>query len=362
MTQTPTQSGEITPLFGLEKQQLRPVAETIAGAPVVSFDVHFQHNVGGHYGYGGQKAIHTIAYTTSDGGEGERAVFVKRKRFDSRERRESRHYKALAEHGVPVPRLYGVQTLSDQTDVMFIEYLDPIKECDPFDRFFRDPHSLLPYLRLAAHINATQPSTEYAATLARNELHLRVSKQTPALEEIWTQACKGELGDPISQLCEKANSKLPYVQRLMEQLVDPLSKMEYGLCHNDYGPDSCGWRSEPREMLTVDLETVGFAPRFFDVANVLGPPDNVYERCAPRCELAQCYLEEYTRHSECRLSVNQVLEEARIVWMASELSFLWWWRNRAIDGLGDWTSDREEARRLFRHTLYKKIEAILQEV
>ena len=359
--QTLSAPDEVTPVLGLTRGQLLPVVESVAGEAVASFRVTVRHKIQGHYGYGGEKLIPTFSYRTQTGRVGQATVFVKCQEFESPVRRESRHYKALAEHGVPVPRLYAVLALTEEQDILFVECLEPIRGRDPFTDFFDDPESLLPFLRLAARLNATEPAREYAASLPRTDLASQVIKQIPTLEEIWSQAATGALGDAVKNLCVDMSFALLRLQRQMGALAEPLKEMELALCHNDFWPDSCAWRHEPRELLLVDLETVGFAPRFSDITGVIGPPDDVFHRCLSRDELAQHYADEYARHGGKPLPVKQLLDEVRTLWLSGELSFLWWMRNRAIDGLSDWTSDREEARLHFRRELLAKLEIVLKE-
>lgn len=138
--------------------------------------------------------------------------------------------------------------------------------------------------------------------------------------------------------------------------------METGLAHTDFYPENTGWRRETGELLMIDLEFVGFAPLFYDVAGWIGAPDNIQKRCCPRRELAQYYLEQYARWGGCPVPLEQFLEDTRILWMASEFKMLGWRLGRALDGCVDWTDNREEGRRVFRDELQRDLSILLQQV
>ncbi len=76
-------------------------------------------------------------------------------------------------------------------------------------------------------------------------------------------------------------------------------------------------------MSHLDLESVGFAPRFYDVAPWLGAPDGVRPRCRPRSELAEHYLTEYARWGGCAVPVAQFhVSMSMIVYSAVIMGFL----------------------------------------
>ena len=261
--------------------------------------------------------------------------------------------------------MYGARTSNDGREMIFLEYLEPTDDLHPFHRFTGDDDLFARFLAAAARFNAIRPSGEYAATLRRfdhEQIGLRVRAAADTLDEIWDRAAAGDLGEPMQQLCRTNRGRLSRLQTLPGELVERMARMELCLSHNDYYPDSVAVRHETGEMLLVDLESVGFAPRFWDVARWLGPPVEVDVRCRPRRELAQLYLAEYVRWGGEPVDVDRFLTDLRILAVASGLMMLPFSYHRALDGRVDWTEDRNEGRRTYRKQLHVELGRLLDEV
>lgn len=346
---------KVTPVFGLTKSQLQPVVDNIAGETVTSFDIGIEHQVKGHYGYGAEKVIPTFSYTTKSGGKGKVTIFIKH--FHAPERTEAHHYVYLNRQQAPIPKMYGALTDSDQREIIFLEYLKPIDDLHPFHQFFSDLDRFQKFLAVAARFNAIKLLGKYATQLPRRDIGQWLMESR--LDSIWKHACKGELGDTIKQICSSSVDKLPRLEMLASKLIEPIKRMDIGLNHNDFYPDSTGWRRDTNELLILDLETVGFAPRFYDVARWLGIPDDIQPRCCPRRELAQYYLKQYKYWGDSYVSIHQFIEEISILCMAQTFNMLWFRLRRALDGKVDWTEDRDEGRRIYREDLYKNLSFLL---
>ncbi|MBC8234169.1 phosphotransferase [bacterium] len=353
----PQRNEYIIPIFGLTKSQLRPIINNIvSNEPVDSFDVSIEHEVQGYYGYQAEKIIPTFIYTTTAGNTGKVIVFVKW--FYREGPAEAHNYIYLAKHNAPIPRMYGTFK-SHQREMLFLEYLTPVTDSDGF---LNDADQFHQFLALVARFNAIQPSQEYASQLPRHDIGRSLKESVPVLNSIWDYACKGELGDALKQFCSSSEDNLNRLQNLAKQLIAPVNQMETGIAHTDFYPENTGWRRETRELLMLDLEFVGFAPWFYDVAGWIGAPDDIQPRCLPRRELAQYYLEQYIRRGGCPVQLEQFLEETHILWMAGELKMLGWRLGRALDGCVDWTDDHEEGRRFFREGLRRDLSILLRQV
>ncbi|GAI85160.1 unnamed protein product, partial [marine sediment metagenome] len=359
-TRDAQQDENVTPIFGLSEVRLRPIVERIAREPVASFTVTIDHKVEGHRGYSAEKLIPTFHYPTKSGPTRSTTVFVKW--FHQPGLHEAHHYANLEKQHAPIPRMYGTLTDTDQREMIFLEYLDPIDDLHPFHRFQNGTEGFLQFLGLAARFNAVQLEGEYASRLPRRDIARDLQGVGSVLDRIWDSALKGDLGNPIKKLCSSSRDKLPSLKVLADSVVDPIGKMELGLGHNDFYPDSAAWRRETRELLALDLESVGFAPRFYDVARWVGAPDDVQTRCLPRQELAEHYLQEYARWGGTPVPIDEFLKDTQILWMAQALTMLGWRLRRAQDGRVDWTDDREEGRRVFRDDLHRQLSILLGEV
>ena len=350
-------SDDITPVFRLTKSQLKPIIDNIVSDKTVeSFDVSIKHQVQGYYGYQAEKVIPTFTYTTTTGHTGKVTVFVKW--FYREGPAEAHNYAYLTKHQAPIPRMYGTLTNREQREMLFLEYLDPITDSE---RFLNDFEQFHQFLALAACFNAIQPSREYAAQLPHHDIDRSLTEAVSVLNSIWDYGCKGELGNALKKFCSGREDRLSRLQTLAKRLIEPVTQMETGLAHTDFYPENTGWRRETEELLMLDLEFVGFAPRFYDAAGWIGAPDDIQHRCRPREELAQYYMKQYTRWGGCPVPLEQFLEDTRILWMASELRMLGWRLGRALDGRVDWTEDRDEGRRVLREGLHEDLSILLRQ-
>ena len=360
MAEASDSRGDVTPVFGLTKAQLRPIVGNIVpDEPVASFDVAIEHQVQGFCGYSAEKAIPSFTYTTKSGRIGRTTIFIKW--FYRSDPAEAHHYAYLQKHHAPIPRMYGVLTGPDGREMLFLEYLDPIGDVQACENFLDDPDHFRQLLAVTARFNAIQPSGEYAAGLPRKGVGEGLMDACATLERIWEHACKGDLGNALRQLCSSSQEGLPQLQMLARSLIEPISRMETGLIHSDIYPENTGWRRETRELLILDLEWIGFGPRFYDAASLLGAPDDLQPHWQRREELAQYYLEQYVRWGGPAVSLDQFMKEVPVLWAAQRLNIMWFGLRHALDGRVDWTEDREEGRRFFREELYKHLSVLLRE-
>lgn len=361
MTKLSDSRSDVTPVFGLTKAQLRPIIDDIASdEPVVSFDVAIEHQVQGFCGYSAEKAIPTFIYTTRSGRTGRATVFVKW--FHRTGPAEAHHYTYLQKHDAPIPRMYGVLTGPDGREMLFLEYLDPIGDVQACKQFMDDLHQFRQLLAVTARFNAIQPSGDYAAGLPRKDVGKGLTDACATLERVWEHACQGDLGDALKRLCSDSQNRLPELQTFARELIKPIAQMEIGLIHSDIYPENTGWRQRAGELLILDLEWIGFGPRFYDAASLLGAPDDSQPHHQRREELGKYYLEQYARCGGTSVYLDQFMKELPILWMAQTLNIMWFGLRHALDGCVDWTEDREEGRRFFRDGLYENLSALLREV
>jgi hypothetical protein len=347
---------DVTPVFGLTRSQLIPIiSNAVLNETVESFDISIEHQVQGYYGYQAEKIIPTFTYTTATGNAGKITIFIKK--FYRKGPAEAHNYVLLEKHQAPIPRMYGTLTDVDQREILFLEYLVPIADNE---KFLSDADQFHQFIDLAAHFNAIQLSQEFADQLSNLDISNRLIGAGSVLNKIWSLACKGELGNTLRQFCSSSEDKLKQLQMLIKRLIEPIERMELGLSHTDFYSENTGWRWKTGELLMIDLEFVGFAPKFFDVAGWIGAPDDIQPRCCQRRELAQYYLEQYARYGGFPMTLEQFLDEVHTLWMAGELRMLGWSLGRAVDGQVDWTNDQEEGQRLYRDGLYKVLNDLLQ--
>jgi len=334
-----------TLVFGLPE----PILEAIAGEPIASFRVTVDHQVRGFQGYNADKLIPTFAYETKSGRRCVTALMVKWLKDPAN--REPLHYFWLAKHRAPIPRVYGTLTEPDGRVMLFLEYLEPIGGVGDYERFLKDPGNLREFLGLIARFNAIRPSPEYASKLPRMDVKRRLRSSKEALTRIWELARAGTLADELLEFCSGSANLLPRLLRLAARLNRPISKMPLGLIHSDLYPDNTAWRRATGELVAIDIEHVCLGPAFYDAALYLGTPEDIEPLCLPRLELCDVYLEQYLRSGGRRATADEVLGQTRILWAARTLGMLRWKLGRALDGMVDFTADREQGRRHFRNEL-----------
>ena len=350
-----------TPIFRLSDDDLAPVVGSIAGEPVKTFHISVEHEVTGHYGYGADKIVPTFHYTTEAARTGRGTVFVKRFREPSQ--REAHHYEHLSALGAPIPRMYGHLTDSSGREVLFLEYLAPTPGIHPFDDFVRDAARFREFLAVSARFGTLGPKGQYAVNLRKfdhDQIARRVRDAVGVLDTIWRDAETGRLGQEAELLCRGNRQRTGELGALAESSLELIEGMDLSLAHGDFYPDSVGTRRETGETLMVDLEGVGYFPRFWDVARWLGPPIDVGVHECPREELGSFYLSEHIRHGGAEVAIERFRAIVRILAVASGFMMIPFAHRRALDGMVDWTDDLEEGRRCYRKGLHRTLSELLR--
>lgn len=309
-------------LFNLNKTQLRPLLEVVAGGPVAHFTVKARPAVEGDRS--GDKQFCTFHYATPEGKSGEATLFAKRCVWKGRS--EAVHYRYLAAKGVPTPRLYG--TLYDEigTEILFLESLTTIGFRNDEETEWRAMLSLL------ARLNACKITPDYAPHLHRYEqvgtiagnLWLLGLDANPPEEEV-----ENDL-----RACGLADKDISALRQAARTLFAQIAAQPQGLLHQDFLPDNLGRRGEHKEMVVFDLHKNALGPRFADVAPYLALPDwsnrtafldSAETGAAGRREtLSQHYLNEYARFGGPTVSLQTFREESAALSWAHKISAMAW--------------------------------------
>ena len=345
-----------TPVLGLTQTRLQPIADNIAGEQVATFDVRVVDHAWPHYGVRGEKVAASFAWTTRSGGTGETMVFVKRQGEPICDRAgreiapapaEATHYRNLASHHAPVPRMYGALTVAapDPREVIFLEWLDEVvTEQEPFSRLQNDDEHFRQFLASVARFNAIVPSSEYAQhlrTVRERERTYpwkkvggeRAESMFASVKSTYDDAQEGNLGLALQRTCSRSVHRLAALETLAHRLVEQKAAMVLGFCHRDLEPFQAGRRRSTGEVVLFDFgEGPNLAPRFCDAAVCLGAPDGYQPRCRPREELAQHYLDEYVRHGGASVPLGQFLDETYILWLEWTYGWLGMFHRQALDG------------------------------
>ncbi len=351
-----------TVVFGLTKEQLLPILESIVKETIVSFDVSIENELQGHKGYGGEKLIPTFSYVSRSGSEGEITVFIKVERSDdrpslNRHTPECEHYRHLMEINAPIPVFHEMLKAKDRS-LIFIEYVEATCDIHPFTSYLRDAVAFREFLSLAASINAIEPTDTYRHVLPHFDLTKRIGDVPGTLGQIWEHALSDKLGSDLRDFCVESMGRIATLETLSDGLASRVRLMPEGLCHSDFYPDHTGRRVGTGELLLLDLESMAFAPRFSDVGLWLGAPEEALP-LAHRGELVEHYLREYHRWGKPDIGAEEFMEEARVVWQIRTLGMLDFTLRRALDGVVDWTGDRDEGRQVYRRDLQQSLRGLL---
>ncbi|MBT5536307.1 phosphotransferase [Candidatus Poribacteria bacterium] len=288
-------------------------------------------------------------------GSGSLTMLVKR--FHTPGEREAAHYAHLHAHGAPIPDLYLAETDATGREILFLEFLEAIVDLDPMAGFLSNAVNFGKFLTAAARLNAIRPSQAYASILRPRNLGGTWEEARGSLTALVQLAAAGSLGDAVRRtVSEMAPGSLV---ALSHRLEARLAEMPVGLVHNDHDSANTGLRRATGELLIFDLEFVGIGPRFTDVAGALGETDAEQPRCLPRSALAAQYLAAYALAGGDAPSVDTLLGETRDLLMAGTLRMLGWSIGRALDGVVDWTEDRDDGRREARAGLLADLQRLV---
>ena len=339
-----------TPVFGLTREQLRPIVENVAGERVCSFDIAISRTLPAEqWGGACEPAIVEFTFGSRVGSPGVATVFAKR--YHNPGPREALHYAWLSRAGAPVPRFYGSILGPEDREVIFLECIDaPNKDA----QIYGDEKSCLEFLKSLARFNATRVPEAALSILPRPDWALRLGSTGTwddhrgywptgrVLEEIREHEEAVQCDDRLGLFCRGARAHLQEIAAGAAKLAGPISRMTRGLVHDDFRPAQTGWRRSPREVVIYDLEFVGIGPRFHDAATVLGEPEEDQAFCLSRPEMARGYLEEYARAGGSAPELDTFLHEIRTLHLAHRLSVLGWWPGHVFDEPADPDQSEQE--------------------
>ncbi len=344
--------GEIA-LFGFTKDQLSPIVDSVAGTSVQDFTIRLDHSRAGLNGICGEYLVPTILCRTEGGDSYEFTLFVRRRKDTQPGRRQAPHYSVLSEHGVPVPRLYGVLEDSQGREVLFLELLDEVTVSD--DTFYQDTDAFVQFLAIAARLNAVKPTTDYAAEIGRamagrggytRNWNTWLPWSIHVLDRIEEYAGRSLLDEQLGRFCLSRRAEIRTLKRIALELIRVIPRLPVGLVHGDFHPGNTGWRRKPRELAVFDFEDMMFDTRFYDVAVVLGGPEPGNPGRARQTDLAEAYLNVYSQSGRSAPSLDDFLREISVVWFARKLN-LWEHLPEDLSGPGhvpQATWDTREAR------------------
>jgi len=323
---------EVTPVFGLTKGELWPIVEEAAGEEIASFEIDANNSQAVVRGAGKQVQAPTFAYVTKDGRPGQVTVFVKRSPHGPDGPSEKTQYHFLQAHQAPIPRLYGVVVDSEGKDILFIEHVDKSQEA----LSHRSMERRREFFGLMARFHAITPSPEYRAWLEQASWALpqELLKIEGLIERTWKCARKGELGRSMKEFCSSRDSGMRQLQSLAKHVTDRCLSMPQGLIHTDILSTENVGRRHSGELVVLDVEWVRLGPRCYDAGKWLGRPAQRWPAGIAQAQLTQHFLDEYARWGGTSPSLDEFLDDLRVMGLAENLRDLnWYWDNgfRMVD-------------------------------
>lgn len=340
---------ESTLIFGLSREDIRPIIEAAVGARVAFFAISVKHPRPEPYGFQADKAIRTFSYQTDCGDSGQISIFIKHYHYTGSV--EAQQYKFLRAQHMPVPHLYGTLLDPEGKQILFLEYVEPgLKALSPFTIERRRE-----FFALMARLHALQPTAEYAAWLEQSlgKFTDILTDAELVLEPLWEHARAGTLGRALQEFCALSARNLPKIRSIIRHVIDCTRQMPQGLVHLDFSRENTG-RRRTGELLLLDLEGVRFGPHCFDIAEYLGWPPDRWPPNVTQSELAQYYLDEYLRWGGMPLSLEAFFADIRILCVAHHMRYLDWHLKRSLGSWDTAPADHDE-RRICCDTLYRTL-------
>ena len=344
-------------VFGLSREQVLPVLERVCEEPLQDFELSDERLVMGFPGWVGQKMIPVFTCTTSRGEQRLVTLFVKRLRPGAR---EAMHADYLLAHGLHVARMYGVAQGQQGEEIIFYECLERI--FNAIDASYSQVRRQ--FLSMLAQFHTLPVTDEYRAQrhIRNPTAHLATDTVEYMLQHLWQYASERRLGTKLQQLCMEHREKIPQLCRWATEIARRVSMFPSGLVNGEFGlgsvPGSDEWR-------LFDLHSIGWGPRFTDLAYIFGQPEGLHTVygttwCDDRA-LAEYYLEKLHEYGGPYVSVETLYEETRLLWLANAFQQNWL-IDLALTGEVIWTPNRKAGKRHCRSQLYQVIEYLLLHV
>lgn len=324
-------------LQGLDQDALR---EALAGAAglrdLVRWTASRSRAITGCTGYAARKAL--VRFDLEEAGGRRCHVDLALKHFAGwNGGGEEAAYRWLASVHGPVPRLAGTFRDAAGDQVLLIELLPHVG----YD--VEDDSDVEAMLTALARLNASPLPPDGVLGEAPRTPAMLVSRIAESFPRVLDEGGAGLLGPEVRELVVDSAPLWPTLPRHLEQLAGDLAGLPVGVIHGDARPDNAGWRSDRREVLLFDLHKLHRGGIVSDLVLVVGAPGD-----ARQDRLARHWISELRRADGPTLDEATVARARSAAGRLQAMLLLGWQRERAIDGVVDWTPDREEGRRRYR--------------
>lgn len=315
---------------GIDTARVLDILARSIDCRVVNIEVRRRRDLEKHAGRSSTQFILEVVSPQHD--DRRRLVFVKR---SAASRSERQHYAALKGR-CNIPDCLGAVNDSEGRELLFLEYV-------PRQVFLMNPAHLAGVLDAIAAINA--------ADLSPTHDRARDAEALVAGSGGWTAALD-LIGDHL-MAAEVSREHVARIRRERRQLIDAANSMSAILHSATWRPDlndphqlNFGMREQSDEVVTYDLQGLGYFPGFFGVANLVldlagGFPSRAWLR-----GVSECYLERYNRRAGDHVTLGQFRQECTIGLRLGRLRKLAW---RAAAASGSSAAARLDTREVRNH-------------
>ena len=278
--------------YQLTWDDLRPILpgyDERESARAEAFASHDKQGLNG----GSNSCILTLRYPTGENQLSSETIFIKH--IADPEKAEAQKYQFIASRGVPTPRL--LDTIhKDSAEIILLEFLPTIG----ID--FHSMNEVRNLLHVLAQLNSIQnppdffnpkpggfPDLEFDEFIRSALIEVSHDRTLPFRIDIprWLDAY---------HVAQRACDSMPSAVN-----------------HNEFFFQQVGWaqRDNTRQFVIFDLETMGLAPRFTDMAEILYPLSRYTGR--DQLELFKIYFVKMCELNQLELGIDLAFHELRLV-------------------------------------------------
>jgi hypothetical protein len=264
-----------------------------------AFSSHEKQGLNG----GSNSCILTLRYPIGDNQFRSETVFIKQAADPSN--KEAQKYRALESFGVPTPRLL-TSIQKDNAEIILLEFLPKIG----ID--FHSAKEVNDLLHLVAQVNSIQEPAD-------------LFNPSPGIpQEEFDKRLKSALRETARDQTLPFTIDIPCWFDAYQTARTACKSMPRAVNHNEFSFQQVGWaqREGNSQLVIFDLETMGWSPRFSDIAGVL----NSLARHTGRdpIELFEIYFDRLCELNPPELGMEEAFQEQRLVRVKDAFDSLPW--------------------------------------
>lgn len=289
-----------------------------------------------------------------------------RRQLDSKESKQSHHYKYFESNGISVPKLYGSKIDSSNCEILLLEYAQEIKD---ETEFFSCENNISDFINLAAQVSSIKPSLNYLGLVGKDMGSKGDTRDWKTwmpwsifiLDKIWDLAVSNSLGSDLKKICSSYYTK-EKLQKIAFSMITKIGSMEIGIAHSDFRPSNMVFIPGSKKLSLIDFEDIIIDAKYYDIARYLGAPEQVFKWDINRKDdyinefINQCSL--YNKNS---LDFYKLKNDLFHIWFTRSIN-LWEWLPHEYGGPSYefWPAGRDKFERC--NNIYKLLNALISNI